>query len=228
MWKFGNPTDRPRRIEKLVSDLIGSENAKRFWTKFRQSYITEADIRRIAELGYNSVRPALNSRLFLKENGEVDPASEGFQLLDNLVKWSKANGIYVIIDMHGAPGGQTGQNIDDSADDQPELFMQPNYEEQLVNLWVAIARRYKDEPAVAGHDLLNEPLPARTGAAAKYKARLEPLYKRLTKAIRKVDTKHMVILEGFDWANDWSVSPGRSIKIWSTSFTIIAGIIRPP
>jgi hypothetical protein len=208
MWKFGNPVDRPRRIEKLVSDLIGPENARRFWAEFRQSYITEADIHRIAELGYNSVRPALNSRLFLKESGETDLNSEGFRLLDNLVKWSKANGVYVIIDMHGAPGGQTGQNIDDSADDQPELFMQSKYEEQLVNLWTAIARRYKDEPAVAGYDLLNEPLPARTGAAAKYKARLEPLYKRLTKAIREVDAKHLVILEGFDWANDWSVFTG--------------------
>jgi hypothetical protein len=208
MWKFGNQADRPRRIERLVSDLIGPENARRFWTEFRQNYVTETDIQRIAHLGYNSVRPALNSRLFLKENGDVDPASEGIQLLDNLVRWCKANGIYVIIDMHGAPGGQTGQNIDDSADDQPELFMQPKYEEQLVNMWVAIARRYKDEAAVAGYDLLNEPLPARTGAAAKYKARLEPLYKRLTKSIRQVDTRHMVIVEGFDWANDWSVFTG--------------------
>jgi len=208
MWKFGNQADRPRRIEKLVSDLIGSENASRFWAEFRQNYVTEADVRRIAELGYNSVRPALNSRLFLKESGEMDLSSEGFRLLDNLVKWCKANGIYVIVDMHGAPGGQTGQNIDDSADDQPELFMQAKYEEELVNLWTAIARRYKDEPAVAGYDLLNEPLPARTGAAAKYKAKLEPLYKRMTKAIREVDTKHMIILEGMDWSNDWSIFTG--------------------
>lgn len=208
MWKFGNEADRPRRIEKLVSDLIGAENARRFWAEFRQNYVSEADIQRIGQLGYNSVRPALNSRLFLQETGDVDPAGEGFQLLDNLVKWCKANRIYVIIDMHGAPGGQTGQNIDDSADDQPELFMQPKYEEQLVNLWTAIARRYSNETAIAGYDLLNEPLPARTGAAAKYKARLEPLYKRLTKAIRQVDTKHMIILEGCDWANDWSVFTG--------------------
>jgi endoglucanase len=205
MWKFGDQADRPRRIEKLVSDLIGPENAKRFWTEFRQNYVTEADIRRISELGYNSVRPALNSRLFLKESGEPDLTGEGFQLLDNLVKWCKANGIYVIIDMHGAPGGQTGQNIDDSANDQPELFMDARYEQQFINLWIAIARRYSNEPTVAGYDLLNEPLPARTGAAAKYKSQLEPLYKKATKAIREVDSKHMIIVEGMDWANDWSM-----------------------
>ena len=33
--------------------------------------------------------------------------------------------IYVFIDMHAAPGGQTGQNIDDNASDYPELFTEP-------------------------------------------------------------------------------------------------------
>ena len=205
MWKFGREGDRPRKIEKLVDDLIGPEKAKQFWTEFRNQYITEADIQRIAGLGFNSVRPALNSRLFLSESGEATGNEEGFRLLDNLVKWCKASGIYVIIDLHGAPGGQTGRNIDDSENDLPELFMETKYQDQLVALWEAIARRYKDEPAVAGYDLLNEPLPEQTGAAEKFKAQLEPLYKRVTTAIRKIDQKHMIILEGADWSNDWSV-----------------------
>lgn len=205
MWKFGNEGDRPRRIEKIVSDLIGPDNAKKFWTDFRNNYIAEADIQHISQLGYNSVRPALNSRLFVTGTNPTKYSEEGFTLLDNLVKWCKANGVYVIIDMHAAIGGQTGQNIDDSADDRPELFMDPKNQDELVNLWVTIAKRYKDEPTVAGYDLLNEPLPARTGAAKEYKAQLEPLYKRITKAIREVDSKHIVIVEGADWANDWSV-----------------------
>jgi aryl-phospho-beta-D-glucosidase BglC (GH1 family) len=205
MWKFGGQADRPRRIEKMVGDLIGTENADRFWTEYRKNYITEADIQRIADLGYNSIRPALNARLFLTESDSPEPVKEGYELLDNLVKWCKARGIYVIIDLHGAPGGQTGQNIDDSADDQPQLFMQTKYQDRLVGLWTTIAQRYKNEPAVAGYDLLNEPLPERTGAAPKYKDRLEPLYKRITQAIRAVDQKHMIILEGADWSNDWSV-----------------------
>ena len=204
MWKFDGAGDRPRKIEKIVADLAGPQYAQQFWSQYRRNYITEADVRRIAQLGYNSVRPALNSRLFLTEGDQPVFNSEGFEILDNLVKWSKKYGIYVIIDMHAAPGGQTGQNIDDSADDQPELFMDKKYQARLLDLWVKLADRYKDEPAVAGYDLLNEPLPERTGASAKYKDQLEPLYKKITEAIRRVDGKHMIIVEGADWANDWS------------------------
>jgi hypothetical protein len=75
----------------------------------------------------------------------------------------------------------------------------------LVDLWVKIAAKYKDEPVVAAYDLLNEPLPINTGSADKYKHLLEPLYKRITVAIRNVDQKHMITLEGFNWSNDWSL-----------------------
>ena len=151
----------------------------RFWLEFRRNYITEADIKRIAELGFNSVRPALNARRFLTEGDNPVDVDEGFELLDNLVGWCKKYNVYVIIDMHGAPGGQTGANIDDSANDQPELFLDPKYQDRLIDLWVKIAERYKNEPTVAGYDLLNEPLPERTGAAAKHtRQQLEPLYRR--------------------------------------------------
>ena len=205
MWKFGNGGDRPRKIEKIVEDCIGHEKADKFWKSFRENYITEADIKRIAELGYNSVRPALNSRLFLTEGDNNIFVDEGFTLLDNLISWCKKYHIYVIIDMHGAPGGQTGQNIDDSPNDEPELFMNPKNQYLLERLWVKIADRYKDEPTVAAFDLLNEPLPERTGAAEKYKHQLVILYQRLIKAIRTVDKNHMFTVEGYNWSNNWSL-----------------------
>ena len=130
---------------------------------------------------------------------------ENFALLDNLVTWCEKYGIYIILDMHGAPGGQTGQNIDDSPNNLPELFMDSKYERRLTRLWLKIANRYKDKSIVAGYDLLNEPLPQYTGAADKYKHMVEPMYKRITKKIRAVDKKHMIFLEGADWSNDWSV-----------------------
>jgi endoglucanase len=205
MWKFGGNGDRPRKIEKVVSDLIGEQQAAQFWKEFRTNYITEADIIRMQELGFNSVRVALNARLFLTEGENPQFNPEGFALLENLVNWCKKHRMYVIIDMHGAPGGQTGENIDDSPNNLPELFMDKKHEDALVKLWIEIAAKYKDEPTVAAYDLLNEPLPERTGAAEKHKSQLEPLYRRLTEEIRKVDTRHMITLEGYNWSNNWSV-----------------------
>jgi len=205
MWKFGAAGDRPRKIEKVVEELIGKEKAAEFWKSFRKNYITEADIKRIAELGFNSVRPALNSKLFLTEGDNPVFVDEGFILMDSLISWCNKHKLYVIIDMHGAPGGQTGANIDDSPKDLPELFMDMKNQDRLVDLWVRIATRYKDNPTVAAYDLLNEPLPVNTGSAEKYKHLLVPLYQRLIREIRKVDSKHMITLEGFDWSNDWSL-----------------------
>jgi endoglucanase len=205
MWKFGALGDRPRKIEKVVADLIGEEKAQNFWKAYRHNYITEADIKRIHELGFNCLRLPINSRLLLTEEDNSVYIEDGFQLIDSLVSWCKKHKLYVILDMHAAPGGQTGANIDDSRKDIPELFINQKYQDQLVNLWIKIAQRYKDEPAVAAYDLLNEPLPIGTGSADKYKQLLVPLYKRITSEIRKVDQKHMITLEGFNWANDWSL-----------------------
>jgi hypothetical protein len=208
MWKFREGGDRPRNIEKVVQELIGADSAAVFWREFRKFYITEADIQRIAALGFNSVRPALNARLFVTEDENPVFTEEGFVLLDSLIAWCTRYRVYVIIDMHGAPGGQTGANIDDSFDDMPRLFMDTKNQDLLVTLWTKIAMRYKDEPYVAAYDLLNEPLPENTGSAAVYKHLAEPLYKRITKAIRAVDTTHMITVEGVNWANDWSIFTG--------------------
>ena len=205
MWHFGESADRPRKIEKLIEDLTSPEFNQKFWKEFRQNYITESDIIKMKELGFNSVRPALNARVFLTEGDTAVFIEENFILLDSLITWCGRHNLYVILDMHGAPGGQTGQNIDDSPDNEPELYMNPLFEHRLTRLWLKIAERYSDNPVVAGYDLLNEPLPERTGAAGKYKHLALPMYKRLTEEIRKIDKKHMIILEGVNWSNDWSI-----------------------
>lgn len=205
MWKFGDVGDRPRKIEKVISDLIGEKKANDFWKEFRGNYITEQDIKKIADLGFNSVRPALNSRVFMTEEENPVFLEDGFRLIDSLVTWCNKYGIYMILDMHGAPGGQTGANIDDSPKDLPELFIEQKYQDQLVSLWLKLVERYKDNPTVAAYDLLNEPLPVNTGSAEKYKHLLIPVYQRLIEEIRKIDKKHMFTIEGFDWSNDWSL-----------------------
>lgn len=207
MWKFYTKCDRPRRIEALIERLCGVEYAASFWAQYFATYITEEDIAWIAAQGMNSVRLALNSRLLFEvaPDGTVTFRASALHLVDSCVAWCKRHGIYVILDMHGAPGGQTGQNIDDCEHNRPELFTNEAHQDTLVEMWKLLAQHYREEPAIGGYDLLNEPLPNFFG---EYAPKLLPLYRRLIAAIREIDAKHLIILEGLHWATDFSVFDG--------------------
>jgi hypothetical protein len=203
MWKFepGGPL-APREIEEFVVDLVGAERAARFWHEFRERFITEADIARIAAEGFDHVRLALNSRLLLTSDGDIDES--GFAFIDRLISWCRTHQLWVVLDLHGAPGGQTGTNIDDSPRGLPELFITGGtYTKQTIDLWRAIATRYCDETVVIAYDLLNEPLP--NEYQFTYADALAELYQRLTKAIREIDKNHVIIYEGTHWSNNWSI-----------------------
>ena len=203
MWKLYTKCDRPRRMEALIESLCGQNYAEEFWENYFDRYITEEDIKYIAECGYNSIRMPINARKISHDvvgNGTFFDTT--LQRLDRLIDWCRKWQVYVILDMHGAPGGQTGANIDDSERDLPELFMDPEAEQQLIELWIMLADRYKNEPIVAGYDLLNEPLP---NWFSEHNPKLMPLYIKLVDAIRKVDSRHLIILEGLHWATDFSV-----------------------
>ncbi|OUS78831.1 hypothetical protein B1748_00975 [Paenibacillus sp. MY03] len=123
-------------------------------------------------------------------------------LLDRVIGWCREHRLYVILDLHGAPGGQTGTNIDDSEQDRPKLFTDEIRAREAVAIWRTLAERYKDEWIVAGYDLLNEPLP---DWFSNYNDRVMPLYKEMIAAIREADERHMIILEGVHWSTDWSI-----------------------
>lgn len=203
MWKLFSKCDRPRKMEALISNLCGKEYANNFWKKYYDTYIREKDIAFIAKEGFNSVRLPLNARHLCETvNGQTTFIEDTIHLVDELISWCRKYEIYVILDMHGAPGGQTGQNIDDSENDEPELFMNKDYSNQLIEIWKLLAKRYKDEVVVAGYDLLNEPLP---NWSNKYNSKVLPLYRDLISEIRKIDREHMIILEGVHWATDFTV-----------------------
>lgn len=146
MWKSGEVSfSRGREAEKSIRELAGEEYAQKFWKQFRANYITKKDIEKMAEFGYNSVRIPINWRLFMEETpGEIIWKDEGFTLLDHCIQWCKECKLYAWIDLHAAPGGQTGSNIDDSEDDLPRLFMNDDYYTKGLALWRKLANRYKD------------------------------------------------------------------------------------
>ena len=113
MFKFTH-TNSPQRINETFSQLLGPDETKKFWKQYRDNYITREDIAFIKKSGLNSIRVPFNYRLFVSEDQSVRFDGPGFEMLDRIIAWCKAEKLYVILDMHCAPGGQTGDNIDDS------------------------------------------------------------------------------------------------------------------
>ena len=207
MWKAGERGDRPRRLEQVVRELAGSEYAEGFWRQFRKNYICRENILRMAQLGYNSVRLPIGWRVLMEEEPGIRWREEGFQLIDQLLSWCEEAGLYVFLDLHGAPGGQTGANIDDCIDDFPRLFTDRDSWDKAIALWGELARRYRDRWIVGGYDLLNEPLRPDDGRRpCQYLLpRLRDFYVEAIAEIRKYDTAHLLSLEGSSWATDPAV-----------------------
>jgi len=108
--------------------------------------------------------------------------------------------MYVILDLHAAPGGQGfDQAISDYNPDLPSLWESQANRDKMVALWGRIAEHYKDEPVIAGYDLLNEP-----NWNLNQGQELRELYGDVTDAIRAVDQTHILFIEGNWFANDFT------------------------
>ena len=203
MFKFQHASS-PRLIQEVLNELIGPAESKIFWNQYLQNYITHDDIKYLKEMGMNSIRIPFHYKLFTDEDylggrGEA----RGFALMDSLVQWCNAEDLYLLLDMHCAPGGQTGDNIDDSWG-YPFLFESEEDQQQIIDIWKNIARHYSNEPIILGYDLMNEPI-AHFFDTAHFVPELEPLYKRIVSAIREVDKNHLIFLGGAHWNSNFTI-----------------------
>jgi len=197
MFRFEKGPQSAREIEDMVNELIGPTDAANFWHEYRDLYVTRKDIDFIAKSGLNTIRIPFHYKFFEPGN------EEGFALLDRVIGWAKEDGLYVILDMHCAPGGQTGANIDDSWG-YPWLYEDEASQQQAMVVWKRIAAHYRNNPTVLGYDLLNEPIPT-FPKLEQYNSKLEPIFKKLVSAVRSVDTNHIVILGGAQWDSNFAV-----------------------
>ena len=197
MFHFDDGPQSTREIEGLTNELLGPTAARKFWHDYMDSYVTRDDIQFIKRVGFNSIRIPLHYKYFLPGD------NEGFALLDRVIGWSREAGIYVILDMHCAPGGQTGTNIDDSWG-YPWIYDDAEAQQLTVDIWKRIAAHYRDSTTVLGYDLLNEPIPHYPQLQV-YNKDLEPLYRKIVAGVREVDRNHVVILGGAQWDTNFAV-----------------------
>ncbi len=195
--------DRRRTFDQTIRELCGSEYADAFWPQWHRNHLGEADIRAMAELGLNSVRLPINAAAFLKEEPGLQWIEDGFEMLDDVIDWCEKYKIYAILDMHSAPGGQSGTACDGGYDNTPHLFFDDESWARALALWEKLAIRYADRWIVGGYDLLNEPV--NTPNFRQYVPKLAEFYDAAIAIIRKHDKNHMFTLEGAEFARSNSI-----------------------
>ncbi len=202
-------------IRQKVQELIGPENTEEFYASYLANGITKRDIDSLAAWGFNSIRLPMHYNLYTppieeEKEGAITFVEKGFQMTDDLLKWCAANKMYLILDLHAAPGGQgKDANISDYDETKPSLWESEANKKKIIAFWAELARRYKDEPWIGGYDIINEPNWNFTGTNINgcdenSNAPLRELMVDITKAIREVDKNHLVIIEGNCWGNNYN------------------------
>ncbi|MEO3745778.1 glycoside hydrolase family 5 protein [Plantactinospora sp. B5E13] len=174
---------------RALRATLGAEGYERFFDRFLSVFFADADADYLASLGLNSVRVPFNYRHFEDDDRPFELKEEGFRRLDQVVDACARHGIYTILDLHAVPGYQNQHWHSDNPTHWAHFWTHRHFQDRVVHLWEALADRYKDNPWVAGYNPVNEPGDA-VGEA------IGPFYRRLEAAIRAVDPRHVLFLDG--------------------------------
>ena len=207
MMQSSDVADTQHEFRQRLEDLMGVDNTNVFFDKWLENHVTKADIDSLSSWGFNSVRLPMHYNLFtlpIEEEsieGENTWLTKGFTIIDELLQWCEENEVYLILDLHAAPGGQ-GANaaISDYNSDLPSLWESDLNKNKTIALWKKLAERYKDEEWIGGYDLLNEV----NWEMENDNEELLNLYKDITTEIRTVDNNHIIFIEGNGFANDFN------------------------
>jgi endoglucanase len=135
-----------------------------------------------------------------------DPSTlEGFRLIDEVLSWAGANGMYVVLDLHAAPGAQgSDMNISDALVQGGNDFWNNGLNQDVANrLWQTISTRYKGDPRIAMYDVLNEPNNVPNSSTQNGNQRIHDVLNRFVNTIRANGDNHLILLEGNGWGNNF-------------------------
>ena len=189
---FYSPNIPEKAFRREFIKALGRDALDDFDRSFRAHFITERDIQWVKKSGFNCVRVPFHHRVVEGKPYTYD--SPGLSFLDDIVRWGEKHKVWVILDLHAAPGAQNHDWHSDSAG-KAELWTNQTYQKRTLALWEFLADRYKDREYVAGYDLLNE-------AVLQDPGPLNTFYKKLIQRIRSVDGRHILFIEGNRWAQD--------------------------
>jgi hypothetical protein len=212
-WMLGWDVPDQESMIRILTERFGANEADRLITVYRDGFIRPRDFELIKSFGFNVVRLPFDSRMLMDESGKLRP--DAFKWLDRGLDLAEQAGVYVILDMHGAPGGQSTMDHT-GLREQNKLWADPANQDRMVELWTRLAERYKDRTVVAAYDLLNEPY---GDFRQDVRPALRELMPRVAKAIRATGDRHVVIFPNALGAGFGFYEPPASLGLEQVGFT---------
>lgn len=175
---------------------LDDEKINNLWDVYYKSYCTEEDFLLIKEQGFNMIRLPMYYRNFMDgEDNNLVMKDNPFSLIDWFLEMAKKYDLYVILDLHGVVGGQSG--YEHSGTRKTEFWDNVKYQNAMCELWKSIALHYKNErkdlaETIAAFDIINEPTLDGSHTGKKQWDVMDKIYK----SIREVDTDHVISIEG--------------------------------
>ncbi|RKY24673.1 MAG: hypothetical protein DRP62_03250 [Planctomycetota bacterium] len=175
-------------FESVLAARFGEEQKERLMDMFRANWITERDFKIIKSFGMNCVRIPIYYQLIEDDANPMKLKANAWKWMDYAVDTAEKYGIYTILCLHGAAGGQSNMGHCGVCD-QNKLWDSESNKKRTIWLWQKIAERYKDRSCVVGYDMLNEPWGV---SMEKQIVMFDSIYK----SIRTIDKKHIIFVQG--------------------------------
>jgi aryl-phospho-beta-D-glucosidase BglC (GH1 family) len=191
---------RETEHKEALLKVLGQEKFDFFFNKFYEYFWTDEDAKFFSTLGLNCLRVPFNYKHFIDDSEPTKIKQQGFRLLDAVVDSCARHGIYTILDLHTAPGGQSQGWHCDSGIHKALFWQFSQLQDTIINLWKELAKHYKTNEWVAGYNPLNEP-------ADSNGHRLTAFYSKIEQAIRSEDPNHILFLDGNTYSIDFDDFP---------------------
>jgi aryl-phospho-beta-D-glucosidase BglC (GH1 family) len=174
------------KIREQFRRVLGEAAYSAYFDAWDASYIADADCAFLAQQGFTFVRLPFNYRLL---ESDLDPGNwleKGFRLLDHAVELCRKHGLWVLLDLHAAPGAQARDQNAGSAFGEAYFWNYRHFIYRMAALWKEIARRYRGDTTIAGYNLLCEPVTNDVNL-------LNRVCASAIRAIREVDSDHLIV-----------------------------------
>ncbi|KAG2150454.1 glycoside hydrolase [Suillus clintonianus] len=201
------------QIHAALAEIVGPIKSEFFFDKFLEYFFQEEDAKFFKSLGLNCIRLPFNYRHFEDDMNPRVLKEEGFKHLDRVIDLCAQQGIYTILDLHAAAGGQNTDWHCDAGSHVANFWIHKDFQDRTIWLWKELAKHYVNNKWIAGYNPLNEPTDPTHSAVIKF-------YDQVHDAIRSIDTEHVIFFDGNTFASDFSHFGDMHKKWYNTAYSI--------